>query len=128
MLAVLMNGGLAAMPGEAIAKVFNLDTSERFSKEATLDVAAGSSNRVFRIPELQELTSTYFIKLTLEDAAGKLVGSNFFWLSTQPEVLDWERSMWFHTPTKSLADFTALQSLPKVEVKASCTSEVKGDG
>jgi hypothetical protein len=61
MLAVFMNGGCAAMLGEAIAKVFSLDTGERFSKEATLDVPAGGNNRVFKIQELQELKSTYFI-------------------------------------------------------------------
>ena len=30
---------------------------------------------------------------------GKLVGSNFYWLSTKQETLQWEKSTWYTTPT-----------------------------
>ena len=51
--------------------------------------------------------------LRLEDSAGKLVGSNFYWLSTKPETLDWEKSNWYTTPTSSYADYTALRNCPR---------------
>jgi len=110
-------------------KVVNLDLSEQFARESTIDVPPDSSTRVFVLPEIQGLTTTYFLKLTLQDSAGKQVSSNFYWLSTKPEVLDWEHSTWYHTPTKSYADYTALQNLPKVALKvASRTERKKGEG
>ncbi len=60
--------------------------------------------------------SNLFLVLRLEDASGKTVGSNFYWLSTKPETLDWEKSNWYTTPTSSYADYTALAQLPKVRL------------
>jgi len=42
-------------------------------------------------------------------------------------VLDWDRSTWFLTPTKTFADLTALQGLRKVDVQATAQSEMNGD-
>jgi exo-1,4-beta-D-glucosaminidase len=61
------------------------------------------------------------------DAAGRQVGSNFYWLSTKPETLDWPKSNWWTTPTKSFADFTSLARLPKVALKVSSTNDRDGD-
>jgi exo-1,4-beta-D-glucosaminidase len=65
--------------------------------------------------------------LRLEDSSGKLVGSNFYWLSTKPETLDWAKTTWWMTPTASYADFTALSQLPKVKLKVTERSERKGE-
>ncbi len=109
------------------AKVYNLDMSEKFSKEETVNAAADSTNKVFTLPEIQGLSPTYFLRLTVQDSTGKVVGSNFYWLSTSPETLDWEKSNWYTTPTKTYADFTALSQLPKVKLNVTSTSERKGD-
>jgi exo-1,4-beta-D-glucosaminidase len=108
------------------AKVLNLDMAEKFSKETALDAAADSTNKVLELPEIQDLNPTYFLVLRLEDATGKLVGSNFYWLSTKPETIDWEKSTWYTTPTASYADYTALSQLPKVKLKVSHHTEHKG--
>ena len=71
---------------------------------------------VFTIPELPDLTTTYFVQLRLDDAAGRTVSSNFYWLSTKPDVPDWEKSTWFYTPSKSFADLRALAGLPAVDL------------
>jgi exo-1,4-beta-D-glucosaminidase len=63
----------------------------------------------------------------LEDSTGKLVGSNFYWLSSKPETLDWAKTTWWTTPTASYADFTALSQLPKVKLKVTDHSERKGE-
>jgi exo-1,4-beta-D-glucosaminidase len=55
------------------------------------------------------------------------VGSNFYWLSTKPESLDWEKSNWFTTPTSSFADFTALSQLPKANLKIASRTERQRD-
>ena len=106
------------------AKVFNLDMKEKYSKEATFNVGQDSSTRVFTLPEVNGLSSTYFVNLTLE-SNGQIVSRNFYWLSTKEETLDWARqeedssgqydiSTW--TPTKDFADYTALNGLPKVDL------------
>ena len=65
--------------------------------------------------------------MRLTDSTGKLVGSNFYWLSTKPETLDWAKSNWWMTPTDSFADYTALAQLLKVKLKVTDTTERKGD-
>jgi exo-1,4-beta-D-glucosaminidase len=106
-----------------ITKVFNLNMAEKFSRETTLDAPADSTTRVLTLPEISDLSPTYFVALHLEDSAGKVVGSNFYWLSTKPETLDWDKSNWYTTPTLSYADFTALSQLPKVRLKVASHTE-----
>jgi exo-1,4-beta-D-glucosaminidase len=55
------------------------------------------------------------------------VSSNFYWLSTREDALDWENSTWYRTPNKVFSDFTALNSLPRAELRATATAEVKGE-
>jgi len=108
------------------ARVYNLDLSPGFSHEATVDAAPDSSTRVFDIPTDQKLSTTYFLDLRLEDSSGKLVSSNFYWLSTKPDVLDWGANKWYYTPTESYADFTSLKDLPRAEVSVSGTVRREG--
>jgi len=79
------------------------------------------------LPEISDLSPTYFVALRILDASGKTTGSNFYWLSTKPETLDWSRSNWYTTPTASYADFTALTQLPKVKLKVTERNERKGE-
>ncbi|MGA8312865.1 MAG: sugar-binding domain-containing protein [Terriglobales bacterium] len=109
------------------AKVFNLDMSEKNSQQATIDAAADSTSKVFTLSDIDGLSPTYFLVLRLEDSAGKLVGSNFYWLSAKPETLDWEKSNWYTTPTSSYADYTALAQLPKVRLNLAHHTEHKGE-
>jgi len=109
------------------AQVFNLDMTEKFSKETSLDAAADSTNKILTLPEIDGLSPTYFLMLRLRDSSGKLVGSNFYWLSSKPETLDWEKSNWYTTPTASYADYTALSQLPKVRLNVVSHTERKGD-
>jgi exo-1,4-beta-D-glucosaminidase len=55
------------------------------------------------------------------------VGSNFYWLSTKPETLDWAKSNWWMTPTASYADYTALAQLPKLKLKVTSRTEKQGE-
>ena len=125
---VVVNSFYQAFPGmKARAWVYNLDMTEKLAKDAALDVAPDSSTRVLTIPAIDGLSSTYFVRLALEDGSGKTVSTNFYWLSTRPDELDWDRSTWYYTPTKTYADYSVLNNLPPVELKYSAVSEVKGD-
>jgi exo-1,4-beta-D-glucosaminidase len=109
------------------ARVFNLDGTQKFSKDASLDAAADSTAKVFELPQIDGLSPAYFLDLRIADDSGKLVGSNFYWLSTKPETLDWTKSNWYMTPTASYADYTSLAQLPKVKLKVSSRSERNGE-
>ncbi len=112
-------------------KIYNLDMTEKFSRQDSIDAAADSTAKVFTLPDLQNempnLSPAYFLALRLTDSTGKLVGSNFYWLSTKPETLDWAKSNWWMTPTDSFADYTALAQLPKIKLKVAFRTEHKGD-
>jgi exo-1,4-beta-D-glucosaminidase len=104
------------------AKILNADATVRYAKDVTVDAAADSTAKVLELPHVDGLTPAYFLDVRVFDAGGKLVGSNFYWLSTQPETLDWPKSTWWTTPTKTFADFTSLAQLPKVQLNISSTN------
>jgi exo-1,4-beta-D-glucosaminidase len=108
-------------------KIYNLDMTEKFSQENKLDAPSDSTAKIFTLPDVADLSPTYFLVLRLENAGGTLVGSNFYWLSTKPETLDWAKSTWWMTPTDSFADYTALAQLPKVKLKVTQHTELKGE-
>ncbi len=109
------------------ARVFNLDGTLKFSKDAALDAPADSIHKVFELPRIEGLSPAYFLDLRVTDGSGKLVGSNFYWLSTKPETLDWSKSNWYTTPTESYADYTSLAQLPKVKLSVASLTERDGD-
>ncbi len=121
----VVNGRYQDFKGlKASAKIYNLDMTEKFSAQTNVNIGSDGVVRAFRLPEPSDLSATYFVKLKLEDSAGKPVSENFYWLSTQGDTLDKPRegSDWYYTPTKQFADFTALNTLPKVKLKASAKS------
>jgi exo-1,4-beta-D-glucosaminidase len=110
------------------ARIFNLDGTQKYSKEMTLDAPADSTAKLFTLPQVEGLSPAYFLDLRVTDSSGNLVGSNFYWLSTKTETLDWAKSNWYTTPTRSYADYTSLSNLPKVKLKVSSHSERVGGG
>jgi len=108
------------------ARVFNLDGTQKFSRDTALDAAADSTAKVFELPQIEGLSPAYFLDLRVTDGSGQLVGSNFYWLSTKPETLDWTKSNGYMTPTASYADYTSLAQLPKVKLKVASRSETNG--
>jgi exo-1,4-beta-D-glucosaminidase len=111
---------------KATARILNLEMTEKFIRTAEVDATPDCSKRVFTLPDPPDLTPTYFVKLTLEEASGKPVSSNFYWLSTKPETLDDSKGTWYYTPTKTYADFTALTTLPSVRLNISTKTERRG--
>ncbi len=109
------------------AKILDQDATVRYSRDVMVDAAPDSTAKVLELPRVDGLSQAYFLDLRVLDSAGKLVGSNFYWLSTKPETLDWPKSNWWMTPTKSFADFTSLARMPKVALKVSSTTNRDAD-
>jgi exo-1,4-beta-D-glucosaminidase len=100
------------------AKIYDLNMKERFSRQENLDATADSTNKVFTLPELPDLKPVYFLKLTLADASGKLVGSNFYWLTNKPETITHGIVNIDDGFAQTFADFRPLSQLPKVMLHA----------
>ena len=109
------------------AKIYNIDAKEKAAKDIKLDLAADSSTKALDLPTPEGLSTTYFVKLELHDAAGKLVSDNFYWLSTKLDTLDWAgRSDTVYTPQKDFSDLTGLNNLPKAKVSVTKSVRVTG--
>jgi len=123
----IVNGTPQAEKGLRVAaKVYDPSMKELFTKEGTADVAADGVTKVFAVPEPAAENTTYFLNLQLYGLSGQLVSRNFYWLSTKPDVLDFDKTEWYFTPLSSYADMSGLQNLPKAAVKASMKRQEGG--
>jgi exo-1,4-beta-D-glucosaminidase len=97
-----------------IAKVRILDFNMKEVMSPIIDakVAADGSEKIFTLDVPKDITKVYFLKLELQDATGKLVSSNFYWLSSNGD---------------EKADFTDLSKLPTANVTVS-VSDLQHDG
>lgn len=107
------------------ARVLGLDMSEAFALDTVIDIPGDSSVRVAQIAPDLAPSRTYFVDLRLMDADGGVLSRNFYWLSSHPDVPDFDSTTYYVTATKQYADFAALASLPpaKVTVTAKFTRQ-----
>ena len=94
------------------AEVYNLDGALKFTKEFTTGVGEDGTKECFMIPQVEGLTSTYFLRLELKDADNKVQSINWYWLSAKKDELNWKKSTWFYTPESAFADYSGLQTMP----------------
>jgi exo-1,4-beta-D-glucosaminidase len=115
-----------AVPGVHLrARIIGLDGSEKFARDTMVDVPADTSLRVFVLPEPSGVAGAYFADLRLTGSDGKPISNNFYWLSTQMDVLA-DTSTWYMTPVKTYADYTALRGMPQTSVNASARFSSSG--
>ena len=115
---------------KASIRVRDIDGGVRYDKHLQgIDVAGNHTAQLTTLPQLTQLSSTYFVELSLESGDGELISRNVYWLSTLADELDWAHSNWYLTPVTQYADLTALQSLPTAtsEVRASTRHDGSDD-
>ncbi len=98
---------------DAVIRVLDFNSREVFSKTIPMGIGANISSKILAVPVIKGLTPIYFIDLKLENRDGKVVGDNFYWLSSKQDSLDEKGTTWFVTPMKEFADFTGLANLPE---------------
>lgn len=124
---VVVNTTPQARPNlKLIVQVYDIDLNEKLSKVTNLDVPADSNVKVLALPQFQDLSSTYFLRLNLQSAAGQTLSTNFYWLSTKDDVLDWQKSTWYYTPSTSYADLTQLEKLQPVKLNVAAKAVRSG--
>ena len=104
---------------EATIRVLDINSSQVLKKAIKIDAEPESSAKIFELPELENISTTYFLDLRLNNEKDFEIDNNFYWLSTKPDVLDYNTKVepWpYYTPSKEFADLTALNSLPAAVV------------
>ena len=94
------------------AKLFDSTLHERFSVTVPVDVAADGVTKAGAFPEraFEPVSPVYFVDLVLKDQFGKVLSTNFYWLSAKKNVYDWSTAdNDAFTPVKSYEDFTRAQ-------------------
>jgi exo-1,4-beta-D-glucosaminidase len=124
---VVVNSMYTALKGRKVsAKIYNIDATEKASREATVDLAADSSTKAFILPRVDGLSKTYFLRLQLNAPGGELISDNFYWLSTKADTLGWAKQQdTVYTPQAEFGDLTGLNALPAVTLR---TSSAVGNG
>ena len=116
----IINSWLQQFSGlKAEATIYDLDGTQKYANVANVDVDADGTAKCFTLPGTDGLSDTYFLKLQLSDAQGRVHSINWYWLSKKADVLNWKKSKWYTTPETSYTDFSALQSLAKTALKVS---------
>ena len=115
----VINGTYELIQGiEATARLFNINGKEIDQRLGKVDLPPDSAVKAFDLPKPANLSTTYFLKLYLNDASGNLISENFYWLSTKLDTLEWsKRKDTVYTPQKEFADLTGLNSLPQVKLE-----------
>jgi exo-1,4-beta-D-glucosaminidase len=109
------------------ARVYNLDGTEKFSKEVQTEVAADGTKQCIDLPQIDGLSGVYFLRLELKDAKGEIHSINWYWLSAKKDELNWNKSTWFYTPQSAFTDYTGLKNLPATTLSVHHTT-TKADG
>lgn len=97
---------------KATARLYDFNMEDKYSHQVTINVAADESKKVMDIAWPEDSVNIYFLKLDLTDAPGKLISSNFYWLSAKGD---------------KKADFTGLKYLPEVTLNVSSSPLQKVD-
>lgn len=88
-----------------------------------------SAQKVLELPRLQGLTSTYFVRCQLFASSGQPIVDNVYWQST---TLDNSgpppQQNAFKVHQSSWANFTALKTMPRVQLQAEAALRTDSDG
>lgn len=93
---------------------YGLDDSEAKTETTTVLSKFYQPMEIFAYDNPQPIE---FVFLTLTDCNDKVIAENFYVLSAEEDVNDWENSNWFITPVTKHADMTSLNDLQPSTLK-----------
>ena len=117
-----------------VASLYNENSKLLWSKKTALRNIAGlTTEQVLHLPDnWRSLSETehgvYFLDVRMVQSDGEELVRNFYWLSHQEEILDYDSSSWYQTPIAQAAEFSALRALPTASVEATYSSIESGKG
>jgi hypothetical protein len=84
----------------ATVRVIDFNLNVKWKKEEQFNIGEDRYKELFKLPIIENLTPTYFVKLELKDQNGNIVSDNFYWFSS-----------------KSKTDLSDLTKLQKVDLE-----------
>ena len=106
----------AAPPLTARVRLFDLELTERFHHQSELSVPSDGVVSVCELPDRSHFGRSHFLLLELTDQSGATRSRNFYWLSSERDVIDHEKANWYMAPLKGFASFHALAELPEASL------------
>ncbi len=97
---------------KASVQIYDFNMNRKFSREVPVNIASDESQRIMYLRQPDQSGPVWFVKLALKSDQDSLISSNFYWLSAKGD---------------EKADFTALDRLPRVKLKAAILSFDKKD-
>jgi exo-1,4-beta-D-glucosaminidase len=104
-------------------KIVDINSKEVLLQKVPFDVAAYTSQKLFSLPELKDVSTTYFANLRILSSDGKELSRSFYWLSQKNDEPDFGKTDWYITPLKGYADFTALNTMPSATISGKSVVE-----
>ena len=101
---------------KARVRLLDLRLGELFRHEAELRVAADGVVTVCQLPAREGFSRTHFLLLELTTVDGTLQSRNFYWLSSERDVIDSTKANWYMAKLSAFADFHALAELPEASL------------
>ena len=101
-------------------RVLDVASDEILCKTLNVDCQPESTQAILSLPSFTDISTTYFLDLRVFASDRTPMAGNFYWLSTQPDILDYQAKVdpWeFYTPSKQFADFTLLNTLATTTVR-----------
>lgn len=130
---VVVNGLLHAVSGlTAEATLYDFDLHPLFTYKADLTSAADSVQKIVTLPAAPATSDVTFVRLTLADATGRLVSTNFYWLPRTLSTFDWSQEQAkqhpYYTAVENYENLTQLNRLPPAPLDAQATATPHPDG
>jgi exo-1,4-beta-D-glucosaminidase len=98
---------------------YDLDGSKVLEEQASVSVGADGVVKVASVAMPEGISDPWFLKLDLKDSNGTVSSENTYWLSHTPDIPGRTKDRGvFSVDPKSMANFTALASLPEVVLDA----------
>lgn len=112
---------------KASITVYDINSNVVFSEEKDINLESDEVSKLIDLPQLKGANKVFFLDMKLMNSSAEVVSENFYWLSTKKDKMDWSNTLWFYTPQKQYADFTAINSMEKVDISANKEILSQGD-
>ena len=107
--------------------LIDADGNKISSTKTLATTTPSSSKQIQPVSGIDEIEDIAFLRLVLRDGK-KNLSRNVYWLSSKPDVLNWDESNWYYTPVTDYADFSKLESLPTATIKATVKNAKSSNG
>ena len=111
---------------KASAHLYDQNLVELFSREVDLNADADSSTSVIALPDsaFRGSSSVLFVNLSLRNAGGEVLSTNFYWVPANLTQFDWAKTDYTHTPAISYEDLRILRHLPKSAIEMEAATKL----